>query len=65
MFTSKMLSIYRSDNTDYKGSGFDRGHLAAAGNHRLSQNQVNQTFILSNMAPQVAFSIQIFRYENM
>ncbi|XP_075214151.1 endonuclease G, mitochondrial [Lycorma delicatula] len=44
---------FRSTNADYKGSGFDRGHLAAAGNHRLSQKHVEQTFLLSNMAPQV------------
>ncbi|VDM98816.1 unnamed protein product [Thelazia callipaeda] len=44
---------FKSTNLDYKGSGFDRGHLAAAGNHRRSQLAVNQTFLLSNMAPQV------------
>ncbi|VIO99750.1 endonuclease G, mitochondrial precursor, putative [Brugia malayi] len=35
------------------GSGYDRGHLAAAGNHRRSQTAIDQTFLLSNMAPQV------------
>ncbi|XP_072396218.1 endonuclease G, mitochondrial-like [Diabrotica undecimpunctata] len=45
--------FFRSENTDYKKSGFDRGHLAAAGNHKCSQKQVEQTFFLSNMAPQV------------
>uniref|UniRef100_A0A2A4JYS5 Endonuclease n=1 Tax=Heliothis virescens TaxID=7102 RepID=A0A2A4JYS5_HELVI len=45
--------FFRSQNTDYKGSGFDRGHMAAAGNHRLSQRHVEQTFFLTNMAPQV------------
>ncbi|KHJ85875.1 DNA/RNA non-specific endonuclease, partial [Oesophagostomum dentatum] len=44
---------FQSENTDYKGSGYDRGHLAAAGNHRRSQNSVDQTFLLSNMSPQV------------
>ncbi|KAK5650180.1 hypothetical protein RI129_001209 [Pyrocoelia pectoralis] len=44
---------FRSENTDYKGSGYDRGHLAAAGNHKSSQKCVEQTFVLSNMAPQV------------
>lgn len=43
----------RSDNSDYKGSGYDRGHLAAAGNHKISQSIIEQTFYLSNMAPQV------------
>ncbi|CAJ0960373.1 unnamed protein product, partial [Mesorhabditis belari] len=44
---------FRSKNEDYKGSGYDRGHLAAAGNHRRTQNSVDQTFLLSNMSPQV------------
>jgi endonuclease G len=44
---------FRSSNDDYKASGFDRGHLAAAGNHRKTQNSVDQTFLLTNMAPQV------------
>ncbi|XP_059055944.1 endonuclease G, mitochondrial [Achroia grisella] len=44
---------FRSQNSDYRKSGFDRGHMAAAGNHRISQKHVEQTFYLSNMAPQV------------
>lgn len=44
---------FRSDNTDYKRSGYDRGHLAAAGNHKANQKHIQQTFFLSNMAPQV------------
>jgi endonuclease G, mitochondrial len=46
-------SFHRSSNSDYKGSGFDRGHMAAAGNHRITQQHCDQTFVLSNMAPQV------------
>lgn len=45
--------FFRSTNEDYKYSGYDRGHLAAAGNHRTSQKHVDQTFLLSNIAPQV------------
>ncbi|XP_041972021.1 endonuclease G, mitochondrial [Aricia agestis] len=45
--------FFRSQNSDYKGSGFDRGHMAAAGNHRLAQKDVAQTFYLTNIAPQV------------
>ncbi|XP_011869319.1 PREDICTED: endonuclease G, mitochondrial [Vollenhovia emeryi] len=45
--------FFRSDNTDYKGSGYDRGHLAAAGNHKVEQKHMEQTFFLTNMAPQV------------
>ena len=44
---------FRSTNSDYKGSGYDRGHLAAASNHRHSQSAMDQTFILSNVSPQV------------
>ncbi|CAI2307017.1 unnamed protein product [Caenorhabditis sp. 36 PRJEB53466] len=44
---------FLSQNSDYFRSGFDRGHLAAAGNHRKSQLAVDQTFFLSNMSPQV------------
>eukprot|EP00126_Sphaerothecum_destruens_P008101 Sdes_comp20091_c0_seq1m13044 len=34
-------------------SGFDRGHLAPAGDHRVSQRDIDDTFFLSNMSPQV------------
>lgn len=43
---------HRSTNADYKGSGFDRGHLAAAGNHKWSQKAMDDTFYLSNISPQ-------------
>ena len=46
-------SFFRSENSDYKGSGYDRGHLAAAGNHKSHQRHIEQTFFLTNMAPQV------------
>lgn len=45
--------FFRSENADYKKSGYDRGHLAAAGNHRKTQKHCDETFLLSNMAPQV------------
>ncbi len=44
---------FRGTNEDYKGSGYDRGHLAAAGNHKWSQQALDQTFFLSNISPQV------------
>ncbi|XP_059911095.1 endonuclease G, mitochondrial [Gadus macrocephalus] len=43
---------HRSTNQDYRGSGFDRGHLAAAANHKWSQKAMDDTFILSNVSPQ-------------
>ena len=43
----------RSELSDYKGSGLDRGHLAPAGNQTVSAERKVETFFLSNMAPQV------------
>ena len=43
----------RAEKADYHGSGFDRGHMAPAGNQRSSQRLVDETFFLSNMAPQI------------
>jgi endonuclease G, mitochondrial len=37
----------------YVGSGLDRGHLAAAANHRNNSAAMNDTFLLSNISPQV------------
>ena len=48
---------FRSYLSDYKNSGYDRGHLAAAGNHRHSQQAMDQTFTLSNISPQVSRSM--------
>ncbi|CAH8482465.1 unnamed protein product [Heterobilharzia americana] len=47
------IKMFRSTNDDYFRSGYDRGHLAAAGNHRQSHAAMSQTFILSNITPQV------------
>ena len=49
----KIHKKFRSLLKDYKGSGFDRGHLAPAGNHRHSQQSMDQTFVMSNISPQV------------
>lgn len=46
-------AYFRSTNVDYRGSGFDRGHLAAAGNHWINQESLDETFLLSNISPQV------------
>lgn len=50
---STIHKYFRATNKDFKNSGFDRGHLAAAANHRHSQNAMGQTFYLSNISPQV------------
>jgi len=38
---------------DYKGSGFDRGHLAPAAVMKASELCMSESFYLSNMSPQV------------
>ncbi|XP_056157884.1 endonuclease G, mitochondrial [Lampris incognitus] len=43
---------HRATNADYRKSGFDRGHLAAAANHKWSQKAMDDTFYLSNVSPQ-------------
>ena len=50
---------FRSKNDDYKGSGYDRGHMAAASNHRNTQRIMDQTFFLTNIAPQVCIGFSI------
>jgi endonuclease G len=43
---------FRANKSDYKGSGFDRGHLSPAGNARSSPEAMKDTFYLSNISPQ-------------
>jgi endonuclease G len=42
----------RAELADYKGSGFDRGHQAPAGDQTKDQRLKDETFFLSNMVPQ-------------
>eukprot|EP00049_Salpingoeca_infusionum_P024423 m.15888 g.15888 ORF g.15888 m.15888 type:complete len:314 (+) comp6833_c0_seq1:219-1160(+) len=46
-------SFFRTSNADFKGSGYDRGHMAAAANHRSSLSAMQETFYLTNISPQV------------
>jgi endonuclease G len=38
---------------DYRGSGYDRGHLAPAADFKLSGTLMSESFFMSNMSPQV------------
>ncbi|WP_167492174.1 DNA/RNA non-specific endonuclease [Leptospira koniambonensis] len=42
----------RAELLDYKNSGYDRGHLAAADNYRNDQRLNDESFYLSNVVPQ-------------
>lgn len=39
---------------DYKGSGYDRGHLCPAGDMNRNMTAMSESFFLSNMSPQTA-----------
>jgi len=41
-----------ADWRNYRGSGYDRGHLCPAGDRRFSEYAYNQTFYTSNISPQ-------------
>ncbi len=38
--------------SDYKGSGYDRGHLAPAADFKWSSTAMSESFYMSNMSPQ-------------
>jgi endonuclease G len=52
----------RAALADYRRSGYDRGHQAPAGNQSKVQRLKDETFFLSNMAPQKPrFNRQVWR----
>lgn len=48
----RIPEMFRADLVDFKGSGYDRGHLVASANQRETELQNSETFLLSNMSPQ-------------
>lgn len=43
----------RAELKDYSGAGYDRGHQAPAADFKLTQKLTDESFYLSNMAPQI------------
>lgn len=46
------VSTKSADWRNYRGSGYDRGHLCPAGDRRFSEQAYNETFYTSNISPQ-------------
>ncbi|PSR88858.1 hypothetical protein PHLCEN_2v5007 [Hermanssonia centrifuga] len=46
-------SLFRAKLQDYFRSGYDRGHMVPAADAKFSQEAMNETFLLTNIAPQV------------
>lgn len=53
----------RAELDDYRGSGFDRSHQAPAADFKYTQDRMDDSFYLSNVAPQVGigFNRDIWR----
>lgn len=52
-----------ANGDDYKGSGYDRGHLAPAADMGWSEQAMHESFYYSNMSPQVpGFNRGIWKY---
>lgn len=48
----KIPTKVRAGKSDYKGSGYDRGHLSPASNHKSSNVAMGESFLYSNISPQ-------------
>ncbi|KZT03557.1 uncharacterized protein LAESUDRAFT_814639 [Laetiporus sulphureus 93-53] len=54
-FTEDMTipALFRAKLQDYFRSGYDRGHMVPAADAKISQTAMDETFLLTNIAPQV------------
>lgn len=50
---SRIAEQFRAKLADYFHSGYDRGHMVAAADAKFSQQAMDETFYLTNIAPQV------------
>ncbi len=56
------ISTGSANLADYRGSGYDRGHLAPAGDMKWNAKAMSESFLMSNMSPQTpSFNRGIWR----
>src|SRR5690606_30989343 len=53
-----LITSHQATLNDYKGSGYDRGHLARADLYTKSLEAMSESFVLSNMVPQLPYNNQ-------
>lgn len=59
----KIPEAFRSTLDDYRGSGYDRGHMAESGSIDFTQLANGETFLLTNIVPQLpGFNRNMFQY---
>lgn len=49
----RIPDLFRARLADYFRSGYDRGHMVAAADAKFSQKAMDETFLLTNIAPQI------------
>lgn len=49
---SEIPKEHRADLSDFRGSGYDRGHMAPANSMDFSYDAMKESFLLSNIVPQ-------------
>ena len=51
-YEDKRVSVPRSTPEDYKGSGYDRGHMCPAADNRWNPVAMRESFVMTNICPQ-------------